>query len=158
MEVPKEVIFRHAFRTAADYFAGKIEERRKAGFVPVIIEDTYETLYFMHCNERGYPNYYQQKYLEVPRLSAFLTVGEIPTSSTLTVHEVTIMVDKPMLMQRYDWQEPPVVFMWSGKRMGTDLVPIEKLNISELMRVAQAAIKNREGLVIDDALKNKIYK
>ena len=61
-------------------------------------------------------------------------------------------------MQRYDWQEPPVVFMWSGKRMGTDLVPIEKLNISELMRVAQAAIKNREGLVIDDALKNKIYK
>lgn len=158
MEVPKEVIFRHAYKTAADYFAGKIEERRKAGFVPVFVEDTYETLYYMPCNERGYPNYGQMRFLELPRLSAFLVESDISKVAPMTVQEVTIVVDSPMLTQRYDWHEPPVVFMWKGKRMGMDVVPIEKLNVSELMRVAQVAIQNREGLVIDDALKNKIYK
>ena len=156
MEVPKEVVFRHAFSRAADYFAGKIEEKRKAGFVPVFVEDTYETLYYMPCNERGYPTYGQMRYLELLRLSAFVVESDIPQN--ITVHEVTVYVEYPMLSQRYDWREPPVVFMWKGKRMGVENVPIERLNVSELMRVAQAAIKNREGLIMDEVLKNKIYK
>ena len=119
----------------------------------------YDSLYFLPCNERGYPNQFMLKSIELPRLEAFLTGGDIdkvPTS--ITAHEVTIMVEKPLLTQSYDWQQPPIVFMWEGRRMGTERIPMEKLNVSELMRVAQVAVGKREGLVIDDALRNKIYK
>jgi hypothetical protein len=160
MNIPKEVIYRHAFHTAAEYFAGKIADKRKAGLVPVFVEDTYETLYYMPCNEEGYPNYGQMKFLEVPRLQPYWLEQEasLTTLSNITVQEVTVYVDYPMLTQRYDWRDRPVVFMWHGKRMGIEHVPIDKLNVSELLRAVQAAVKNREGLVIDDALKNKIYK
>lgn len=159
MEVPREVIFRHAFSVAAKYFAERFEEERRGGRVPVLVKEMYDSLYFLPCNERGYPDYFMLKSMELPRLEAFLTMGDIdkvPTS--ITAHEVTIMVEKPLLAQSYDWQQPPIVFMWEGRRMGTERIPMEKLNVSELMRVAQVAVQKREGLVIDDALRNKIYK
>lgn len=159
MEVPREVIFRHAFSVAAKYFAERIEEERRSGRVAVLVKDMAESLYFLPCNEGGYPQYYQMKTIELPRLEAFLTVGDIDkVPSTITVHEITIYCSKPLLTQSYDYNEPPIVFMWEGKKMGTEHVPMEKLNVSELMRVAQVAIQKREGLVIDDALRNKIYK
>lgn len=159
MEVPREVIFRHAFIIAAKYFAERFEEERRNGRVPVLVKEMYDSLYFLPCNERGYPNQFMVKSIELPRLSAFLTIGDIATVPvSITAHEVTIMIDKPLLTQSYDYNQPPIVFLWEGKRMGTERIPMEKLNVSELMRVAQVAVEKREGLVIDDALRNKLYK
>lgn len=157
MEVPREVIYRHAYSVAAKYFAERFEEERRSGRVPVLIKEMYDALYFIQCNERGYPTSYQMKALELPRLSAFLTEGDMTAMPSLTVHEVSLWVHKPLLTQTYDMREP-IVFLWEGKRMDTQNVPIEKLNVSELMRVAQLAVQRREGLVIDDALRNKVYK
>lgn len=158
MRIPAEAIYRHAFQEAARYFAGKIEEKRRNGFVAVLVEDFYESLFFLPCNENGYPDYYQLKALELPRLEAFLVESDIPLTTTVTAYETTIIIEKPMLSYRYDYNDYPVVFMWSGKKIDKQSIPIEKLNVSELLRVAQTAIKNREGLIIDEALKNKIYK
>lgn len=157
MDVPKEVIERHAFREAAEYFANKIAERRKNGQVAILVEEMYDALFYIPCNEVGYPQYHTLRALELPRLSEWLTVGEIPTTG-IVAHEIEIVVDRPLLSYRYDFMEYPTVFMWKGRRMGMNTVPAEKLNVQELMRVAQAAIQSREGLVIDDALKNKLYK
>lgn len=158
-EVPKEVIWRHASHKVAEYFAEKVFERRKKGFVPVLIEDFYDSLYFMPCNSQGYPDYYRLRALEVPRYPmAFLTDGDIPTGE-ITVNEIEIVAKHPLVMGRgYDLEGYPYVFLWSGEKVGTERIPIEKLDVKELMRVAQVAIKNREGLIVDEALRNKIYK
>lgn len=159
IEIPVEVIYRHAFRKTAEYFAGKIEQKRREGFVAVLVEDFWDSLYFMPCNELGYPRDYYLETLELPKISAsWLTEGEIPIDKSITFNKITIRVDKPLISQRYDFQDYPYIFMWEGRRMGTDILPIDQLNVRELMRVAQLAVKNREGLIIDEALKNKIYK
>src|SRR5664280_7522 len=102
MEVPREVIFRHAFSIAAKYFAERFEEERRAGRVPVLVREMYDALYFLPCNERGYPSQYQLKTIELPRLSAFLMESDIKNVSTsITTHEVTIWVHKPLLAQTY---------------------------------------------------------
>lgn len=158
MDVPKEVIERHAYREAAEYFANKIAERRKNGQVAILVENMYDAILYINCNERGYPQFHTLRTLELPRLSEYLVVGDIPPPSQIECFETDIQVEKPLLSYRYDYMDYPTVFMWSGRRLGTSRIPAEKLNVQELMRVAQAAIKGREGLVIDDALKNKLYK
>jgi|SRR5581483_8600555 len=157
-QVPAEVIYRHAFRTAAEYFAGKIEQKRREGFVAVLVEDYYDSLYFAPCNRNGYPKFHHLQTLELPRLQAFVTTQDIPPTTEVTCYKVEIIIEKPILTQNYDPSDYPIVFMWSGRKTGKEIVPVEQLNVQELMRIAQAAIKNREGLVIDEALKNKIYK
>lgn len=157
-DVPKEVIYRYAYREAANYFAEKLENKRKAGCVAVLVEGAYETMYFMPCDVNGYPDSYRLRTLELPALSvrSFSDYEEVPYEQ-MTCYEVEIRVEKPLLAQSFG-PGHPVVFMWSGRRMGEDRVPIEKLNVKELMIAAQNAVKSREGLVIDEALKNKIYK
>lgn len=157
-QIPEEVIFRHAFSEAAKFFAGKIEEKRREGFVAVLVEDFYHSLFFFPCNRDGYPKMHNLKSLELPKLEHWLTIGDTPPSQNITCYEVEIMCERPLIMSHYHWQQTPLIFMWSGRKMGRNLVPVEKLNVSELMRVAQAAIKNREGLIVDEVLKNKIYK
>lgn len=158
-EIPVEVIYRYAFNKTAEYFAGRLEQKRREGFVAVLVEDFWDSLYFMPCNKLGYPRSYYLETLELPKIStAWLTEGEIPIDTSITFSKITIQVEKPLISQRFDFEDYPYIFMWSGKRMGTERLPIDKLNVQELMRVAQLAIKNREGLIIDEALKNKIYK
>ena len=157
-EIPKEVIYRHAFREAAEYFAEKLEKRRRAGYVAVLVEGAYETMYFMPCNTDGYPDSYRLMTLELPSLSVMsFSESETPPFESMTCYQVEIRLEKPLLAQSFG-PGYPCVFMWSGRRMGKDRVPIEELNVKELMIAAQNAVKSREGLVIDEALKNKIYK
>lgn len=159
-KIPAEVIFRHAYRTAAEYFATKVEQKRKNGFVPILIEDFYESIYFAECDFYGNPKsrYIETVELSIPKLGIFRMSDAINSTTEMTAWRVTIQIEKPLLTQRYDYNDYPYVFMWSGRKMGNEKIPIAELNVSELMRVAQLAIKNREGLVIDEALKNKIYK
>jgi hypothetical protein len=113
----------------------------------------------MPCDVQGYPNYHYFNYMTFDSLSLqALNIGQLPPTTTMTVKEVSIMIEKPMLSQRFDWQERPYVFMWFGRKMSSKDIPLEKLNVSELMKLAQKAVIDREGLVIDEVLKNKIYK
>lgn len=158
--IPAEVIFRHAYKTAAEYFANKVEKKRRKGFVPILIEDFYESIYFTECDFYGNPKrrYIETMELSIPKLGIFSMNEAITSTTEMTAWRVTIQIEKPVLAQRYDFNDYPYVFMWSGRKVANEKIPIAELNVSELMRVAQAAIKNREGLVIDEALRNKIYK
>ena len=158
--VPKEVILRHAAKEASRYFADRIEEERRGGRVAVLVKNFVDGLFFLPCKENGYPDYYYQKTIHIPQISPILMVSDIDSLATadITVEELTIMVEKPILSYSYDWREPPTVFMWEGRVMDRVRLPIEKLNVAELMRAAQVAIQKREGLIVDEALKNKIYK
>ncbi len=158
-DVPKEVVYRYAFRKAAEYFAEKLESKRKSGLVAILVEGAYETMYYMPCDEMGYPNSYRTMTLELPSLTvkSFSDFKE-PPYEMMTCYQVEIRVERPLLSQSFGSTGYPHVFMWSGRRMGEDRVPIEKLNVKELMVAAQNAVRSREGLVINEALKNKIYK
>ncbi len=158
-DVPLEVLVRHASQKIGEYIANQVEGERRKGNVAVLVEDFTNSLFFLPCDKYGYPNYHNFKYATFDSfaLQAICADSSIPTN-TMTLEEVTIYIESPMLTQRYDWNEKPVVFLWRGRKMSSRKIPLEKLNVSELQKLAQKAIENREGLVIDEALKNKIYK
>lgn len=158
--VPLEVLVRHAARQVGDYLAQQVEDERKHNRVAILVEDFTNSFYFMDCDEYGYPIYHNFKYMtfDSSLLTAIQNENVMPITTNMHVEEVTIYIESPMLTQRYDWNERPVVFLWRGKKMSSRKIPLESLNVQELQKLAQKAIKNREGLVIDEALKNKIYK
>lgn len=157
--IPLEVLIRHASKEIGNFFADKVEEERRNGKVAILVEDFTNSLYFMKCDRHGYPDYHHFNYMTFDSISLMaINDGSIPKTSTMTVEETSIMIEKPMLSQRYDYMDKPYVFMWFGRKMSKQKIPLEKLNVSELMKIAQEVIKNREGLVIDEAMKNKIYK
>ncbi len=158
--VPLEVLVRHACRSIGDFFAEQAEKERRNGKVAVLVEDFTNSLYYMPCDEYGYPNFSRFNFMTYDSLSVtVMNQGQYnPNSISQTVEEVSIQIERPMLTQRYDWQNKPYVFMWSGKKISSRKIPLEKLNVSTLQELAQQAILNREGLVIDEAMSNKIYK
>jgi hypothetical protein len=160
--IPLEVIVRHACRSIGNFFAEQAEKERMGGKVAILVEDFTNSVYYMPCDKHGYPDFHTLRYVTYDslNLTAISTSGAnpMPCMQTMNIEEVSIMIEKPLLTQRYDWQDKPYVFMWSGKRISSRKIPLEKLNVSELMKLAQQAIINREGLVIDEAIKNKIYK
>lgn len=156
--VPLEMVVRHAAKTIGNFFADKVEDARKNGKVAILVEDFTNSLFFMECDSFGYPKFHTFNFMTYDSLSVtVMNQGEyLPTDRT--VEEVSIRIEGPMLTQRYDYNERPYVFMWSGRKMNSKKIPLEKLNVSELLKLAQQAIVNREGLVIDEALRNKVYK
>lgn len=157
--VPLEVLVRHASHEVGKYFAEKVELKRKEGYVAVILEDFTHSLYFVKCDKSGYPDYHYFRYATLDPMSvSILADGAVPEYKSVTVEEISVMLEKPLLSARYDYRERPAVFLWQGRKMGREKIPLEKLNVSELLKLAQQAVINREGLVIDEALKNKIYK
>jgi len=158
-EMPLEVLVRHASREVGNFFAEKVEKKRAEGYVAVLVSDFTDNLYFLKCDRNGYPNEYMFNYMTFDSVSlAVIKDGAVPTMSTMTVDQVSIYLEKPLLTGRYNYTERPAVFLWEGRQMSKQKIPLEKLNVSELMKLAQQVIKDREGLVIDEAFKNKIYK
>ena len=167
--VPEEVLIRHASRKASEYFANRIEEERKNGRVAVLVRNLMDSLFFLPCTKEGYPDYYMYRSLHIPNIHLatpiFENEGEdISRTATsevirqLSVEEFQVIVERPLVSQSYDWREKPVIFLWEGRCMNREKIPIERLNVSELLKLAQNAIMKREGLIIDEATKNKIYK
>lgn len=158
--VPLEVIARHACRSIGDFFAEQAEKERRNKKVAVLVEDFTNSLYYMPCDEYGYPNYYHFNYMtfDSMNLNVLMTDGATPMSMQMSIKEVSIMLEKPLISHRYGVEQKPMVFMWSGRKISTKDIPLEMLNVSELMKLAQKAIIGREGLIIDDVMKNKIYK
>ena len=152
-----EYVYRLCFRRMAEYFSEKITEKRKQGYVPVLVEDFFETIYYVPCNDDGLPKLRYVKILKIPPVILSDFVGETPNVTTLNIDEFMIEINSPLVTYNLD-NLKPLWFMWSGKQVYQSKIPLDQLNIKELMIVAQKAIRSREGLVVDEALKNKIYK
>lgn len=156
MDIPRGVIFRHAFSKSAEYFASDIENKRRSGQVAVLVKHFGEMLFYIPCTDDGYPNWYQYKTIYTPMM--WQADAQSAINETITVEELTVIVDKPIVSFRYDYTRGPIVFMWQGTISQREKVPIEKLNVSELMKLAQLAVVKREGLILDKAIENKLYK
>lgn len=95
--IPKEVILRHASREAGNYFSEKIEQERKEGKVAVLLKDFTNSLYFLPCDDNGYPNTYGAKVLHIPQIAPMPLMSDISQMATLdfTVEELILQVESP---------------------------------------------------------------
>lgn len=143
--VPLEVVIRHASEEVGRYFADQVERERKNGKVAILVEDFTNSLFFMPCNKLGYPDFHQFNFMTYDSLSVtVLNEGQYtPSEISRTVEEVSVMIERPLLSQRFDWQEPPYIFLWRGRKTSSKKIPLEKLNVSELMKLAQEVVKKR---------------
>lgn len=154
--LPNEMLARHAFQKTAEYFARKIEEKRENGQVAILVEGYWETLYFLPCNEYGWPERQELATLRIPPVMYSVDSEAIITQE---IRQITVRIEKPLLSADYGYGfNYPVIFLWSGRETEGKTIPIEELNVKELLKVVQNAVQTRDGLIIDEALKNKIYK
>lgn len=155
------MLVRHSIGEIARFFGEMYGKRREAGLVPICIDDKqFMKFYFIPCDENGYPKMHYIDFMEMdtPRLAA-VAEGSQVDFSTATFHKTSVYIRAPLISQQYyiDASPYPTVFMWEGKIMNKETIPIEKLNVSELMKLAQETIKLREGLIIDEVAKSKLF-
>jgi hypothetical protein len=162
-EREKEYILHRGMSVVADYFRNRVMDAFQQGKVAVLVKTFVEGLYFIPCDEWGYPQVTQLKFVEFPPLTAWGMTkdGEVPTQN-ISVTEYTIWVKRPLVLCDVPdfevWNRRPQVFLWEAEIMDTKKIPIEKLNVQELMLLAQTAIKNREGIILNVAMDNKPIK
>lgn len=159
----EEYIYNKGARAISEYFTKNIIQKRNAGLVPVLVKDYFESLYYLPCNKYGMPlieTYRALNFIKMPGLSCFNDSEDI-VNSAQTVEEISVQIRKPLVafspMYR-QLDERPYIFLWQGEVLNRETIPFEKLNVKELSEVVNKAIEHREGLVIDEALSNKIYK
>lgn len=162
-EVPKEYLVAKASRKFADYFSEKFLCNWNTGRVPVVIDDVFTSFYFFPCDDHGFPKAHNFHSIEIQTPLASTGTFEEMMSQQIDVLKVEVSIESPMLvMQDHDaWWDPhgkPYVFMWQGRKRNGTKIPVSELNVKELMILAQKAIQSREGIILDEATKNKIYK
>jgi hypothetical protein len=159
-EREKQYILNRGASMVADYFRNKIIDHYSRGMVAILVKTFIDGLYFMPCDERGYPNMAQFRTVEFRSLAAFIVDdGSIP-NEPITVEEYTVMVEKPLVMANIpdfdEWTRRPQVFLWEGRVVDRQKVQLETMDVKKLILLAQEAIKRREGLIIDVAIDNKM--
>jgi len=158
----KDVLRQLAISEVSRFFSEKLVSCWKENMVPVYVEDFLLSFYFFPCNEKGYPDCDYYRFADVGGFS-FNTIAneyEPPTEATITVEEVTVLIDRPIVYERFaPWNTKgkSQIFLWGGRKVDKQIVPIEQLNVKNLMQMAQRAIQKREGIILDEANKNKLY-
>lgn len=159
-EVVKTRILKDASYEIGAYFANKITEERIHGKVAILVQDQLYSLYFIACDEYGFPKYRDIQVISRLLLNDILAISKNsnPIEITREVETIHIDIQRPLMLNSTSWDIRPYVYMWEGRITGKEKIPLKDLEVSELLKIAQETIKNREGLVIDEAIKNKIYK
>jgi len=161
-EEEKKYLDHKAFSEISRFFADKFLEQWKQNKVLILIEDFTTSLYYLPCNQYGFPLYREFKSIVLDSLYVKAICDDcVPPNTNISVDELVVVVDRPMLVCNHShWDghySDQYVYMWSGKIMSRKKVPIEKLDVKFLMKLAQEAIKSREGLIIDEAISNRLY-
>lgn len=161
-DIPEDYIVRYGTKEAGYYFAELFMQKRAEGKVAVLIDDFTTSFFFIECDKHGYPKRRYTDfltYMAYPKLSAW-EENSSPVMDTSTVLKKTIEVESPLISYNFrpTFYPTPYVFMWQGRILDKAEVPIESLDVSKLLRLAQEAVQKREGLIIDEVLKNKLIK
>lgn len=156
----KELLQREAMYKVADYFKETVEKKIAIGKIPVLIEGCSIELLFVDCDSSGVP---KQRRIEILEAKAFYATILSEQDIVDTIQQITsksIFIREPLLMSDLGFLHTHnyIYYMWKGEIMNTENIPLEDFNVSELMKIAQNAIQTREGLIINEAIKNKLIK
>jgi len=159
-EIEQFVIQKGCYEVA-NYFRDLFMNKRIEGKVAVVVEDYTTSFFFMPCDKYGYPKINEQRYLSFLDNNVNLVKESLdPTISMCKVTEKTIRVERPLVFQHisYNYPTETFIFLWEGRMVNSREVPLDELDIKKLMKLTQEAIQNREGIIIDEVLKNKLIK
>ena len=160
-DIPEDYIYHYGLRAVGDYFAQWFMDTRASGKVGILVKEFTWSFFFTECDNHGYPQRRYTDYLTFMDNPKIMDIGADPMLDEIKVYKKTIEVDKPIIV--YDFRpnfypESPYVFLWEGRVVNKEEVPIEKLDVKQLLKLAQEAVRNREGLILDEVLKNKLIK
>lgn len=159
--IPLEYIYRRGADEIARYFReliiGKMVERK----VAVMVEDYTHSLFFVDCDQYGLPTRRYFRFLTLWDSPNFLLHEDAdPCIDECKVTEKEITIDRPIahFEDRYDFPNSLYVFMWQGRVTSQRERPVEELDVKQLLRLARSAVESRDGLIIDEVLKNRQIK
>jgi hypothetical protein len=161
----KKYWFECSMRSIGDSFADKFKMKWMAGKVGIMLENYFDSIYWMDRDEFGFPIYREFKTVEfsTPRALKYSDL-ENPFAEMTTVTEKSILIEKPMITTEYNVCRPmfsserPTVYLWQGYLVNTNIIPMEKLEVGYLLKLTQEAIKKRECIIINEAQKNQLIK
>jgi len=160
-DIPEDVIIQIGIKDTSRYFEELFLNKRIDNKVAVLVEDFATSLFFVECDKQGYPMRKQTDYLTFME-NPFLTAeDDEPFLKEAKVYKKTIEINKPLIYRNVMSQDifpKPYFFLWEGIIVDKRELSIEELDVKRLLKLAQETIKNREGLIIDDVLKNRLIK
>jgi len=147
----------------SNFYYKKIEEMRKQNKVPVIINNNKDITYWVDCDLYGMP---KMRYIELIEFDNYfikaINENDFKNINTdITVLRKCIMIESPLLYRQinsFSRNNSYMYFMWSGSIQEKEYIPIEKLNITEILKIVNKTIEQRSEIVINDVIKNKIIK
>jgi len=161
----KKYWFEKSMRSIGDSFADKFRMKWMAGKVGIMLENYFDSIYWMDRDEFGYPRYREFKTVEYSMPRALKASDlENPFAEMTTITEKSILIKRPMITTGYNFcrsmfsDERPTVYLWEGWLVDTEIIPMEKLEVGYLLKLTQEAIKKRECIILDEAQKNKLIK
>src|SRR3989442_11396258 len=119
-ESEKQYILHRGASVVADYFRNKVIDNYAAGKAAVLVKQFVESLYFLPCDERGYPKWRQFRTVEYRDLTPLLyNQDDQLTPQDWTVTEYTVIVRRPLVVVNIpdfdEWTRKAQVFLWEGE-------------------------------------------
>lgn len=159
----KECLDRRALTEVSRFFTDKFINHWKKNEVTVLVEDFSTSLYYLPCDQYGFPTYREFKSIIFDPLSLTAICDDFSFPvETVNIEEIVVIAERPMLVYQHmtcggGHNPKQYVYLWSGRIMSRSKVPLEKLDVKYLMKLAQEAIKKREGLIINEVIENRLY-
>lgn len=144
-----------------NYFKEFFLQKRANGLVPIMVDDFTTSFYFMPCDINGVPKRSSYEYLTFRNSKITDFNSGSPTIDMGNITKKEIVIDRPLIGRSFAFGYEPMeyfYFLWSGRVVENQDIPIGDLDIKKLMKLAQNAIEKREGLIIDEVLKNRLIK
>jgi hypothetical protein len=164
MDIPIKYILEKGFHEVGHYFEELLRNKRLINNkVAVYYTDINESLLFVPCDIFGYPKIRYYEFITLmgfPKLMSFdeLAIPEITT----TVYKKCVEIREPEIFYKVasgnSIYGDNYFFMWKGEIRDKQEIPIDQLDVKYLMQLAQEAIKKREPIIIDEVIKNKLFK
>ena len=155
-------ILERGFREVAKYFEEVVKNKRIDGKIPVLFTDFTDSIIYVPCDRQGYPKIRVYEFLTImgqPKVVDELY--EIPFVNT-QVYKKVVEIDQPeiyyMVNTSSAYMPKPYFFMWRGKLVDKQEIPVEQLDVKYLMKLTQEAIEKREPIILDEAVKNRLIK
>lgn len=148
-----------------DFIFEQMSKKWQQGLVPVWVEGRNQTeIIYVPRNEKGI--FKKQSHTIMLFNSNSVATKENYnnlTMETVTVWQKEVCIKEPIISYRDPFEgDPrflapmPHVYLWKGEITNNNFVGIETLNVGQMLNFTQNIIRKREGIILAEALNNKL--
>jgi hypothetical protein len=160
----EEYIKKIGIKEVSYFLTDLLYKRFEGGQIPVLVDDKYMwQVIFTEADKYGRPMRSYVEFLTLPSLfiNNLMTERAEISYTEVTATKFCVRLINPVVAYNFRPSFEPdrsYYFMWMGKIIDRQEIPVEKLDVKELLRLAQKAIKDRNGIIIDEVAKNRLIK